>query len=108
MTGTPAPRRRMPAGLGRTRALRLRCVRVAVSSAAVLDTLGRRAEVRFAFGVPVGAGRGGSCRESLSCIRTARSSSAPSDPAGDWICAFTCFDNSVLPWFGLPRSLPNR
>jgi RNA polymerase sigma-70 factor (TIGR02960 family) len=28
--------------------------------------------------------------------------------AGDRICAFTRFDNSVLPWFGLPRSLPNR
>ena len=25
---------------------------------------------------------------------------------GDRICAFTRFDNSVLPWFGLPRSLP--
>jgi RNA polymerase sigma-70 factor (ECF subfamily) len=27
---------------------------------------------------------------------------------GDRICAFTRFDTSVLPWFGLPRSLPNR
>jgi RNA polymerase sigma-70 factor (TIGR02960 family) len=27
---------------------------------------------------------------------------------GDRICAFTHFDNSVLPWFGLPRSLPSR
>jgi RNA polymerase sigma-70 factor (TIGR02960 family) len=27
---------------------------------------------------------------------------------GDRICAFTRFDNSVLPWFGLPRSLPRR
>jgi RNA polymerase sigma-70 factor (ECF subfamily) len=26
--------------------------------------------------------------------------------AGDQICAITRFDNSVLPWFGLPRSLP--
>jgi RNA polymerase sigma-70 factor (ECF subfamily) len=26
--------------------------------------------------------------------------------AGDQICAMTRFDNSVLPWFGLPRSLP--
>ena len=25
---------------------------------------------------------------------------------GDRICALTRFDNSVLPWFGLPRSLP--
>jgi RNA polymerase sigma-70 factor (ECF subfamily) len=25
---------------------------------------------------------------------------------GDQICAITRFDNSVLPWFGLPRSLP--
>ncbi len=27
---------------------------------------------------------------------------------GDRICSFTRFDNSVLPWFGLPRSLPGR
>ena len=26
---------------------------------------------------------------------------------GDQICAMTRFDNSVLPWFGLPRSLPD-
>jgi RNA polymerase sigma-70 factor (TIGR02960 family) len=26
---------------------------------------------------------------------------------GDRICAITRFDNSVLPWFGLPRSLPS-
>jgi len=28
--------------------------------------------------------------------------------AGDRICAMTRFDTSVLPWFGLPRSLPSR
>jgi RNA polymerase sigma-70 factor (TIGR02960 family) len=28
--------------------------------------------------------------------------------AGDRICAMTRFEASVLPWFGLPRSLPNR
>jgi RNA polymerase sigma-70 factor (TIGR02960 family) len=27
---------------------------------------------------------------------------------GDRICAMTRFENTVLPWFGLPRSLPNR
>jgi RNA polymerase sigma-70 factor (ECF subfamily) len=27
---------------------------------------------------------------------------------GDRICAVTRFDNSVFPWFGLPRSLPSR
>jgi RNA polymerase sigma-70 factor (ECF subfamily) len=27
--------------------------------------------------------------------------------AGDRICAMTRFDSSVLPWFGLPRSLPD-
>jgi len=27
---------------------------------------------------------------------------------GDRICAMTRFDNTVLPWFGLPRSLPSR
>jgi RNA polymerase sigma-70 factor (TIGR02960 family) len=28
--------------------------------------------------------------------------------AGDRICAMTRFENTVLPWFGLPRSLPAR
>ena len=28
--------------------------------------------------------------------------------AGGQICAMTRFENSVLPWFGLPRSLPGR
>jgi RNA polymerase sigma-70 factor (ECF subfamily) len=27
---------------------------------------------------------------------------------GDRICVMTRFENSVLPWFGLPRSLPSR
>ena len=27
---------------------------------------------------------------------------------GDWICAMTRFEHTVLPWFGLPRSLPSR
>jgi ketosteroid isomerase-like protein len=27
---------------------------------------------------------------------------------GDWICAMTHFEASVLPWFGQPRSLPSR
>ena len=28
--------------------------------------------------------------------------------SGDRICAMTRFENSVLPWFGLPRSLTRR
>jgi RNA polymerase sigma-70 factor (TIGR02960 family) len=28
--------------------------------------------------------------------------------SGDRICAMTRFENAVLPWFGLPRSLPSR
>jgi RNA polymerase sigma-70 factor (ECF subfamily) len=28
--------------------------------------------------------------------------------SGDRICSVTRFDNNVLPWFGLPRSLPSR
>ncbi|HEY2131264.1 MAG TPA: sigma-70 family RNA polymerase sigma factor [Streptosporangiaceae bacterium] len=28
--------------------------------------------------------------------------------SGDRICAMTRFENSLLPWFGLPRSLPSR
>jgi hypothetical protein len=27
---------------------------------------------------------------------------------GDRICAMTRFENGILPWFGLPRSLPSR
>ena len=27
--------------------------------------------------------------------------------AGDRICAMTRFENNVLPWFGLPRSIPS-
>jgi hypothetical protein len=27
---------------------------------------------------------------------------------GDRVCALSRFENSVLPWFGLPRSLPSR
>jgi len=27
--------------------------------------------------------------------------------AGDRICALTRFERSVLPWFGMPRSIPN-
>jgi RNA polymerase sigma-70 factor (TIGR02960 family) len=28
--------------------------------------------------------------------------------SGDRVCALTRFENSVLPWFGLPRTLPSR
>ena len=28
--------------------------------------------------------------------------------AEDRICAMTRFENTVLPWFGLPRSLPSQ
>ena len=28
--------------------------------------------------------------------------------AGDRICAMTRFENGVLPWFGLPRSIASR
>ncbi len=28
--------------------------------------------------------------------------------AGDRICALTRFENTMLPWFGLPRSLPGQ
>jgi hypothetical protein len=28
--------------------------------------------------------------------------------SGGEICAMTRFENAVLPWFGLPRSLPGR
>jgi sigma-70-like protein len=57
-------------------------------------------------------------RERMASRRSARSFAPPQaasamEPAsvltltGDRICAMTRFDNSVLRWFGLPRSLPS-
>jgi RNA polymerase sigma-70 factor (TIGR02960 family) len=62
------------------------------------DLVPTRANAQPAFGVylrdPAGLGRG----TGLYVLTL----------SGDRICAMTRFDNSVLPWFGLPRSLPGR
>ena len=68
---------------------------------------------------PPGPDASTSCRREPMVSRRSRRTFAPlpaasaREPAsfvltltGDRICAFTRFDSSVLPWFGLPRSLP--
>jgi len=58
-----------------------------------------RANGQLAFGVYV-RGPAGGVRHAIGLDVFAS--------AGDRICAFTHFDTSVLPWFGLPRSLARR
>ena len=58
----------------------------------------RRANGQPAFGVYVRAPTGGIRQGSSLYVLTL---------TGDWICAITRFEKSVLPWFGLPRSLPS-
>ena len=80
-----------------------RCV-VACLFASVLrqgrpyDLVPRRANGQPAFGVYVRAPTGGIRQGSSLYVFTL---------TGDWICAITRFEKSVLPWFGLPRSLPS-
>src|SRR5215217_8325812 len=62
------------------------------------DLVPRRANGQPAFGVYVRAPTGGICQGSSLYVFTL---------TGDWICAITRFEKSVLPWFGLPRSLPS-
>jgi hypothetical protein len=56
-----------------------------------------RANVQPAFGTYLRAAAGGIRHGTGLLVLTL---------TGDRICAITRFDNSVLPWFGLPRSLP--
>lgn len=63
------------------------------------DLVPTRANGQPAFGVYVRAPTGGIGRANGLYVLTL---------TGDRICAITRFDNSVLPWFGLPRSLPGR
>ena len=60
------------------------------------DLVPTRANGQPAFGAYVRAANGLSHGVGLYVITL----------TGDRICAMTRFDNSVLPWFGLPRSLP--
>ena len=87
MTTPPAPQ---PARRHRFRVLHLLPLALAAAAAFVL---------LLAFGVylraPTGGIRHGTGLDVLTLT-------------GDRICAITHFDNSVLPSFGLPRSLPGR
>jgi RNA polymerase sigma-70 factor (TIGR02960 family) len=62
------------------------------------DLVPTRANGQPAFGVYVQATTGGIRHGTGLYVLTL---------TGERICAITRFDNSVLPWFGLPRSLPN-
>jgi len=62
------------------------------------DLVPSRANGQLAFGAYVRAPAGISHGAGLYVLTL----------AGDRICAMTCFDKSMLPWFGLPRSLPSR
>jgi len=68
------------------------------SSGRRLDLVPTRANGQLAFGAYVRATTGIRHGTGLFVLTL----------AGDRICAMTRFDNSVLPWFGLPRSLPSR
>src|SRR3954454_14014507 len=62
------------------------------------DLVPTRANGQPAYGVYRRAPTGGSRHGSGILVLTL---------TGDRICAMTRFDNNVLPWFGLPRSLPS-
>ncbi len=62
------------------------------------DLVPTRANGQPAFGAYVHAPDGSSHGVGLFVIAL----------AGDRICALTRFENTVLPWFGLPRSLPGQ
>jgi RNA polymerase sigma-70 factor (ECF subfamily) len=61
------------------------------------DLVPTRANGQLAFGAYVRPAAGGIRRGSGVVVLTV---------TGDRICALTRFDSGVLPWFGLPRSLP--
>jgi len=61
------------------------------------DLVPTRANGQPAFGAYLRAPSGGIRRGTGLFVLTL---------SGDRICAMARFDNSVLPWFGLPQSLP--
>ena len=74
-------------------------VRVTVASGSRrVDLVPTRANGQPAFGAYLRAGSGIRHGGGLFVLTL----------SGDRICAFTRFDSSVLPWFGLPQSLPPR
>jgi RNA polymerase sigma-70 factor (ECF subfamily) len=62
------------------------------------DLVPTRANGQPAFGVYVGAPAG--ARHGIALFVLTLS--------GDRICAMSRFENTMLPWFGLPQSLPGR
>ena len=62
------------------------------------DLVPTRANGQLAFGAYLRAPAGGIRHGAGLLVLTL---------TGDQICAMTRFDNSVLPWFGMPRSLPS-
>ena len=62
------------------------------------DLVGTRANGQPAFGAYLRSDTGVSHQTGLFVLTL----------SGDRICAMTRFESSVLPWFGLPRSLPSR
>jgi RNA polymerase sigma-70 factor (ECF subfamily) len=62
------------------------------------DLVPTRANGQLAFGAYLRATTGGISHGTGLLVLTL---------TGDGICAITRFDNSVLPWFGLPPSLPS-
>jgi hypothetical protein len=70
-----------------------------LGSGRTFDLVPTRANGQLAFGLYLRAPRGG-IRQSIGLLVLTLS--------GDKICAITRFDTTVLPWFGLPRSLPSR
>jgi RNA polymerase sigma-70 factor (TIGR02960 family) len=68
------------------------------SSGRRVDLVPTRANGQPAFGAYLRAGTGIRHGSGLFVLTL----------TGDRICEFTRFDASVLPWFGLPRSLPSR
>ncbi|WP_280831563.1 sigma-70 family RNA polymerase sigma factor [Mycolicibacterium frederiksbergense] len=63
------------------------------------DLVPTRANGQLAFGAYLRGARGGIRHGAGLLVLTV---------SGDRVCAMTRFDNSVLPWFGLPASLPAR
>jgi RNA polymerase sigma-70 factor (ECF subfamily) len=71
---------------------------VLLGSGRTLDLVPTRANGQPAFGIYVTTPTGVRHGSGLLVLTL----------AGDRICAMTRFENSVFPWFGLPRSLPSR
>jgi hypothetical protein len=82
--------------ISRSRAVARFCASI-FGSGRRFDLVPTRANGQPAFGTYLRAPTGGIRHGSDLLVLTL---------SGDRICAITRFENSVLPWFGLPQSLP--